>query len=195
MAQSYGWPDSQIKIIDEDLGRSGSSAQQRLGWQSLQTMIEAKQVGAVFVANISRLSRQVIYFELFRLRAALHNVLLYMDGQVINPADSNDTILAQTTAMFAQFENRKRAEIMRQARFAKAKKGEAVSQLPLGWIKGPDGKYDYDPEIKDVIQLVIDTFWATRSLYQTVKVLAKAGIRMPCRKESRLVRPNQLCCR
>jgi hypothetical protein len=68
--------------------------------------------GAVFVANISRLSRQVIDVELFRLRAALHNVLLYMDGQLINPADSNDVILAQMTAMFAQFENRQRAEII-----------------------------------------------------------------------------------
>ena len=135
VAQSYGWPDPQIKIIDEDLGRSGSSSQQRLAWQSLQRMIEAEQVGAVFVANISRLSRQVIDFELFRLRAALHNVLLYMDGHFFNPADSKDAILAQMTAMFAQFENRKRAEIMRHARFAKAKRGEAVSQLPLGLDK------------------------------------------------------------
>ena len=28
-ARSYGWPDSQILIIDEDLGRSGSSAEGR----------------------------------------------------------------------------------------------------------------------------------------------------------------------
>lgn len=65
VAQSYGWPDSQIKIIDEDLGRSGSSTHQRLGWQSLQRMIEARQVGAVFVANVSRLSRQVIDLSSF----------------------------------------------------------------------------------------------------------------------------------
>src|SRR5205823_4949107 len=73
VARSYGWPDSQIQVIDEDLGRSGSSSERRTGWHRLQTMIEAKQVGAVFVATISRLSRQVLDFELFRLRAALHN--------------------------------------------------------------------------------------------------------------------------
>ena len=30
IARSYGWPDSQIEIIDDDLGRSGSSA--NAGW-------------------------------------------------------------------------------------------------------------------------------------------------------------------
>src|SRR5256885_13270396 len=57
VAQSYGWPDSHIQII-EDLGRSGSSSERRSGWKRMQTMIAAKQVGCVFVATISRLSRQ-----------------------------------------------------------------------------------------------------------------------------------------
>ena len=29
VAQRYGWPESQIEIIDEDLGRSGSSSERR----------------------------------------------------------------------------------------------------------------------------------------------------------------------
>ena len=56
VARSYGWPESQIEIIDDDLGKSGSSTEGRTGWQRLQQMIEAGQVGAVFGANISRLS-------------------------------------------------------------------------------------------------------------------------------------------
>jgi len=57
VARDYGWEDSQIITIDEDLGRSGSTTQGRTGWERLQGMIEANQVGAVFVANISRLAR------------------------------------------------------------------------------------------------------------------------------------------
>jgi DNA invertase Pin-like site-specific DNA recombinase len=79
--------------------------------------------------------------------------------------------------MVAHFENRKRAEIMTQARKAKAKQGMAVSRLPVGWIKGPDGKYDYDPETKETIKMVIETFWQTRSIRRTVKVLAKGEVR------------------
>src|SRR4051794_20729310 len=35
VAQSYGWPDSQIVVLDEDLGRSGSTTQGRNGWERL----------------------------------------------------------------------------------------------------------------------------------------------------------------
>jgi DNA invertase Pin-like site-specific DNA recombinase len=86
VAMYYGWPDSQIEINDEDLGTSGISTERR-GWQRLQMMIDANQVGAVFVTTTSRLSRQILDIELFRQRAALHNTLLYTDGRIVNLAD------------------------------------------------------------------------------------------------------------
>ena len=178
VARSYGWPESQIKIIEDDLGKSGSSTEGRSGWQRLQQMIEAEEVGAVFGANISRLSRRVIDFELFRLRAACHNTLLYIDGRFMNPADSNDTIVSQIIAMVAQYENRKRAELMMQGRLAKAKRGKVVSRIPLGWIKRADGRYDYDLNVKDTILKIIETFRRTRSVSRTVEALAAAGTRI-----------------
>jgi DNA invertase Pin-like site-specific DNA recombinase len=99
VAQSYGWSDSQIEIIDEDSGRSGLSAETRPGWQRLQEMINAGQVGAVFVANISRLSRQLLEFEVFRLCAALHRTLLYADGRFTDPASARDRILSELVSM------------------------------------------------------------------------------------------------
>ncbi len=181
VARSYGWQDAQIEIIDEDLGRSGSSSERRTGWQRLQLMIAAKQVGAVFVANISRLSRQVLDFEVFRLLSAAHNTLLYTDGRLIDLANSNDTIVSQITAMVAHFENRKRTEIMSQARRIKAQQGVVVSTLPVGWIETPGGRYDYDPETKDTIRVIIETFLQTRSLRRTALALENAGIQIPSR--------------
>ena len=183
VARSYGWPESQIEIIDDDLGKSGSSTKGRTGWHRMQDMIDADQVGAVFVANISRLSRKVLDFELFRVRAELHKTLLYFDGRFVNPADSNDTIISQVTAMVAQYENRKRAEISLNSRLAKAQRGEVVSRLPVGWVKGLDKRYYYDPETEQVIRLIIHTFWQTRSIRRTVIALAKAGVQIPCRKK------------
>jgi DNA invertase Pin-like site-specific DNA recombinase len=181
VAQSYGWPDSRIVIIDDDLGKSGCSTEGRTGWQRLQEMIDADQVGAVFAANMSRLSRRLSDFELFRLRAAYHNTILYIDGRFLNPADSNDAAVSQITAMVAQFENRKRAELMMQGRLAKAKRGEVMTRLPLGWIKRFDGQYDYDLAVKDTIAMIINTFRQTRSLHRTVKQLAQARITLPPR--------------
>src|SRR5215813_3306541 len=192
VARSYGWPESLIETMDEDLGRSASSSEGRTGWKRLQMMVAAKEVGAVFVATISRLSRQVLDFEVFRLMAAANNTLLYTDGRFVDPADSNDIIFTQITSMIASFENRLRVGLMSQARMTKAKQGAVVSSLPVGWIKGPDGKFDYDPEVEDVIRAIINTFWEQRSIRRTIKALTKAGIKVPCRQGKRLdfVRPS-----
>ena len=186
VAQSYGWPDTLIETIDDDLGKSGSSTERRVGWQRLQIMIASKQVGAVFVANITRLSRQLLDYEVFRILAAANNTLIVTDGRVVDPADSNDIIFSQITAMVGAFENRQRTKIMSTARMTKAKNGAVVSALPVGWIKTPGGDYDYDPETKDAIRAIIDTFWRVRSIRQTVKLLAKNGINIPSRRGKRL---------
>jgi DNA invertase Pin-like site-specific DNA recombinase len=149
-------------------------------------MIASEQVGVVFVATISRLSRQVYDFEIFRMLAAAHNTLLHTDGRLVDPADSSDTIFSQITAMIAQFDNHKRTELMSQARMTKAKQGAVVSALPVGWIKGPDDQYDYDPATKDTITLIIKTFWQNRSLRRTAKALIKAGVQIPARRGQRL---------
>jgi hypothetical protein len=112
----------------------------------------------------------------------------------MNPADSNDTIVAQITAMVAQFENRKRAELMMQSRLAKAKRGEVVSKLPAGWIKAADGKYAYDPAIRDTIRMIIDTFSQTRSIPRTVKALAEAGIRISYKTRRHRIGFRRIAC-
>jgi DNA invertase Pin-like site-specific DNA recombinase len=185
-ALRYGWPQSQIEIIDEDLGRSGSSSEGRTGWQRLQAMMSTREIGLVIVANVARLSRQLLDFELFRLRAAATDTLLYADGRFVDPADSNDIFYSQLQAMFGSHENRQRVKTMSQARITKAKQGAVVSALPIGWVKGPGGSYEKDPETKDIIQLVIDIFWEEHSLRGTVKKLAKAGVEIPSRHGKRL---------
>jgi Resolvase, N terminal domain len=99
VARSYGWTDTLIEIIDEDCGKSGLSRVGRRGLQRLEEMIEADQVGAVFVTNVSRLWRQVMEFELFRLRAVLHRTLLYADGRFIDPAGASDRIVSEIVSM------------------------------------------------------------------------------------------------
>jgi DNA invertase Pin-like site-specific DNA recombinase len=121
LARAYGWPDHLIDVIDDDLGRSGSSTAGRTGWHDMLQQIADRAVGAVFAANVSRLSRKLMDFESLRTLACFHQVLLILDGRVIDPKDANDTVLTQVTATIAQYENRKRAEIMSQSRMTKAR--------------------------------------------------------------------------
>jgi DNA invertase Pin-like site-specific DNA recombinase len=181
MARAYGWPEDSIEVIDEDLGKSGSSVDRRIGWHSMLDQIAANKVGVVFAANISRLAREMLPLENLRLLASYHGTLLCLDSRISDPRNPNDTVLTQITASIAQYENKKRAEHMTNARMAKARQGAVVSSLPVGWIKGPDGKYDYDPEVKDAIRALFDAFQQQRSIRRTVKALVKAGVKIPSR--------------
>ena len=140
LAGLYGWPEDLIEIIDEDLGITGSSVDRRSGWHQMLKEIAANMVGAVFVANISRLGRQLLPIEELRILASHHGTLLWLDNRFSDPSDPNDTVLTQITASFAQYENKKRTEHMSKARLAKARQGSVVSSFPVGWMKTADGQ-------------------------------------------------------
>jgi DNA invertase Pin-like site-specific DNA recombinase len=52
-----GWPAAQVLVIDDDLGLSGASSDQRGGFQRLVASIGLGEVGIVLVTEVSRLSR------------------------------------------------------------------------------------------------------------------------------------------
>ena len=56
-AIELGWAPSQVEVIDEDQGRSGSSAAHRTGFQRLATEVSLGKVGIVFMLEASRLAR------------------------------------------------------------------------------------------------------------------------------------------
>ena len=56
-AASLGWSAGSIKTIDEDQGRTGTTATHRGGFQNLLTEIAASHVGIVLALEASRLAR------------------------------------------------------------------------------------------------------------------------------------------
>ncbi len=56
-AQQMGWPQQAIKILDGDLGLSGSQANHREDFKLLVADVSMGKVGAVFALEASRLSR------------------------------------------------------------------------------------------------------------------------------------------
>jgi DNA invertase Pin-like site-specific DNA recombinase len=56
-AVALGWPKDRVLVIDEDLGRSGASADLRSGFQQLMTEVGLGQVGLVLSIEASRLAR------------------------------------------------------------------------------------------------------------------------------------------
>ena len=56
-ATQLGWPSDRVQVLDEDLGKSGASAEHRAGFQYLMTEIGLDRVGLVLSLDASRLAR------------------------------------------------------------------------------------------------------------------------------------------
>jgi DNA invertase Pin-like site-specific DNA recombinase len=186
-ALSFGWPQRLIRVADQDLGKSGSATELRYGWKEMLEAVARNQVGAIFVVDISRLSRQVLDFEKLRILASFHDVLFVVDGRVVDPKDPNDIVMSQITAVLAMYGNRQQTARMTAARLHQARQGKIVSPLPVGWIKRSDGTYDYDPETAPIIRYVIQTFLNSGTIYRTTRVLKQEGIKLPGRTRNKFV--------
>src|SRR5688572_18177742 len=56
-AVAFGWPRERVLIIDDDLGKSGRSAEGRSGFQRLISEVTLDHVGMVLGLEMSRLAR------------------------------------------------------------------------------------------------------------------------------------------
>ena len=56
-AVAGGWSEARVLVIDEDLGRSGSSAEGRAGFQQLVAEVGLDHVGLILGVEMSRLAR------------------------------------------------------------------------------------------------------------------------------------------
>ena len=88
LARQYGWPDHLIVLIEEDMGKPGSSVEHRSGYQRMLDQIIAGGVGAIFAASVCRLSRCVIEYEHLEMLASDHGTVLCIGGEVIDPGNS-----------------------------------------------------------------------------------------------------------
>ena len=92
-AVALGWPIERIHTIDNDLGRSGSHAANRDGFQYLVKQVALGQVGIVLSLEVSRLARNnADWHRLLELAAFTETLILDEDG-LYDPAHFNDRLL------------------------------------------------------------------------------------------------------
>ena len=92
-AIELGWPPSQVEDIDEDQGRSGSTAAHRTGFQRLATEVSLGKVGIVFMLEASRLARNNSdWYRLIEI-CGVSGTLIADETAVYNPREPNDRLL------------------------------------------------------------------------------------------------------
>jgi DNA invertase Pin-like site-specific DNA recombinase len=188
-ARRYGWPADQIRLIDVDLGRSGTTTD-RAGYRQVLELIRAGKVGGLFISAVSRAGRrEQAWFDLLDLLQE-HDVFLFVDGRLTDPNDPSQTLVTKMEAVIAVRENQLRLENMHKGRLARARAGKAVSPPPTGYVatyETRDGKpvrtgqweKDTKPGVQAAIDVIFQTFREERSVPRTVRALRRKGIKVP----------------
>jgi excisionase family DNA binding protein len=182
-AYSLGWPRPRVSVIDDDLGRSGASAEGRPGFQRLVAEVGLGHVGLVLGFEVSRLARSCRdWYQLLEICALAGTLIADSDG-VYDPALYNERLLLGLKGTMSEAELHIMRARLEQGRWHKAGRGELGFNLPRGYLKRPSGEVALDPDerVRDTVRLVFDVFERRGSVHGVMRYLVDHGIALPDR--------------
>lgn len=178
-ARSLGW--SAVEVIDEDLGKSAAGSTERTGFQRLVAAVGLGQVGAVFSIEVSRLARNNRdWYQLLDLCGLMDTLIV--DGEAIyDTRQLNDRLLLGLKGTISEAELgwiRQRAQ---EGLLAKARRGELILSLAVGYVKASDGRVEKHPDerVQQAIALVFQKFAEVRSARQVLLWFRQEQILLP----------------
>ena len=182
-AFALGWARENIVVIDDDLGRSGASAEGRLGFQRLVAQVGLDKVGLVVGIEMSRLARSCRdWHQLLEICALFDTLIADADG-VYDPASHNDRLLLGLKGTMSEAELHILKARMLEGRRAKAERGELGKAVPMGYVRRPSGEVAFDPDeqAQATIRMVFELFERWRTIGKVLSHCARHDIRLPVR--------------
>ena len=184
-ARALGWTD--VTVIDDDLGRSGSGVS-RPGFERLLAAICEGRVGAVFAIEASRLARNGRDWHTLIEFCGLVGTLIVDEDGTYSAQDPNDRLLLGMKGTMSELElSLLRARSMEALR-QKARRGELFSTVAVGYVKAGRGKIEMDPDlrVREAIGLVFARFAEMQSIRQVFLSLRADRIALPYIDRKRL---------
>jgi DNA invertase Pin-like site-specific DNA recombinase len=186
-AVELGWPRNQVVVIDDDLGKSGQSAEGRPGFQRLLAELALDRVGLILGLEMSRLARSCKdWHQLLELCARFRTLLADADG-LYDPTDYHDRLLLGLTGIMSEAELHILKDRMNRGKWNKARRGELYGLPPIGYVRGPSGAFEIDPDeqVQSTVRLIFDEFDRQGTLHGLLRYLVHHGILMPVRVHRR----------
>jgi DNA invertase Pin-like site-specific DNA recombinase len=193
-ADAWGWPGERIRILDGDQGCSGTSTAGRDDFAWLLSEIALGHVGLVLGFQINRLAREdEACCRLIKVCAAFDTLLADQDG-LYHPHDFNDRLILTIKGFMGGFELHQLQQRMQAGRLNRCRRGEWLGQPPPGYVVGPAGKLQFDPDeqTQQVIRLILEQFASQGSVSGVLRYLRQQRIQLPFRPVSGPQR-GQLC--
>lgn len=184
---ALGWEESQVKVIDADLGVSGKSADNREGFQALMADVANGLAGAVACIEASRLSRSSSdWARLIEICSMTDTLIIDNDG-VYDPNNFNDRILLGMKGTMSEAELHFLQERMRGGLLNKAQRGELCSFLPIGYEFDPDDRVikTNNLQIREAVEQLFRQFRIIKTASGVVRYYHEHNMTFPVRLRTR----------
>lgn len=186
-AHELGWAEDRVVVIDDDLGKSATTAQGRLGFQRLISEVTLENVGIIFGIEMSRLARSCKdWYHLLEVCAIYGALIADFDG-VYDPSQYNDRLLLGLKGTMSEAELHILKQRLNQGRLNKAHRGELVVSLPIGYLRRPSGEVSLDPDeqAQQVVRLIFEKFEELGTVSAVLRFFFRNGVLLPVRARAR----------
>jgi len=150
----------EVKIIDNDQGKTGSGLVERPGFAALLALVCSGQVGAVFALEASRLARNNRDWHHLIDLCSLTDTLI-IDGEgVYDPRQVNDRLLLGLKGTMSEFELSLFRQRARKAFEMKVAAGHAMWEVPIGFTRDEQDRVEKiaDRQVQAAIAIVFTKF-------------------------------------
>ncbi|MFN2218478.1 MAG: recombinase family protein [Anaerolineae bacterium] len=182
-AQTLGWSEDQVVVIDDDLGKSAVSATDRHGFQELVAAVGLGRVGIILVTDVSRLARNCSdWYQLLDL-ASVYGTLISDASGIYDPRIYDDRLLLGLKGTFSEAQWYNMRTQLQAARLNKARRGELATRLPVGYDRLPNGQVVFTPDqqVQSSIRLVFEQFERLGSARAVLRYWRSQRLQLPYR--------------
>jgi len=181
-ARQLGWPPHQVRVVDGDLGVSGSVTGQRDAFEGMVAEVALGQVGIILALEVSRLARDnAAWYRLLDLAGVCDTLVADADG-LYHPGLFNDRLVLGMKGLMSEAELHVLRARLEGGIKNKAARGELRRGLPVGLVWGEaSGTIGLHPDeaVTGVIAAVFERFAMCGSVRATWLWLREQGLRWP----------------
>jgi DNA invertase Pin-like site-specific DNA recombinase len=182
-ASELGWPRERIAVIDDDLGKSGTSGLERQGFQRLMAEIGLGKAGLVLSLDASRLARNNRDWHQLLELCSIFGVVLADGERLYDPGLYHDRLLLGLSGIMSEAELHQIRMRLHQGERQKAMRGELRLPLPAGLAYDRDGAIVLNPdeEVQARLHLVFARFRELQNARAVMRDLQRHGMMLPVR--------------
>jgi len=182
-ALDLGWREDQIEVIDDDQGMTGTTAQEREGFQRLVVDVSMGKVGLVMGLEVSRLARDnADWSQLLKICVLTETLILDEEG-LYDPCSFNDKLVLGIKGFMSEVESHIIRARMQGGRLNKAKRGELKMNPPIGYVHDDSQKLVIDPDkqVREMVSYLFSTFKRKGTAHAVLRHFYEKKLQFPVR--------------